>query len=205
MAKATALGGDVSNGAESAIGFIRPYRMSVRIVGVADILFHAWNCDSVAAKANSAKGSTAKKTDDVDSYVHRNDDGELCIPGEYLRMAIVQAAKYRQDPRSPRKSAMDVVKATVLCLTPLASLGTKDWSYVHKCRVQVQRNGVTRMRPAMAVGWEAEFVFLVNRPDYVPVDMLRGLLNDAGILIGIGDFRPTYGRFQVVSSIEHAD
>jgi hypothetical protein len=80
----------------------------------------------------------------------------------------------------------------------LASLGVKAWDYEHRCRVQVQRNGVTRVRPALSVGWSASFVLLVNLPEYVSPEMLHGLLTDAGRLIGLGDFRPTYGRFQVV-------
>ena len=62
---------------------------------------------------------------------------------------------------------------------------------------KVQRNGVTRVRPAIATGWTATFIFMVNLPEYVAPDMLHGLLNDAGRLIGIADFRPTYGRFSV--------
>jgi hypothetical protein len=199
MATATAVGGDVSNGGEWVIDTSIPYTVEVTIRGVADLLFHRWNCDEVEAKSKAAKGSKAKKSDNVESYVYRNHDGELCLPGEYVRQAIITAAKFRQDPRSPRKSAMDLVKAAVLSLTPLASMGTMKWDYEHKCRVQVQRNGVTRVRPAIKSGWSASFVFMVNLPEYVSPEMLHGLLTDAGRLVGVADFRPTYGRFAVTS------
>lgn len=194
---ATGLGPETTNGGEATLELSIPYRVEVQIRGEADLLFHRWNCEAVAAKAKAAKGSAAKKTDDLQSYVYRNPAGELCIPGEYLRQAIIAAAKYRQDPRSPRKSAMDLVKAAVVSLTPLASLGVTEWDYEHRCRVQVQRNGVTRVRPAIQAGWTATFVLMVNLPEYVSSGMLHGLLSDAGRLIGIADFRPTYGRFQV--------
>lgn len=197
MSKATAIGPAVTNGAAAAIESSLPYRIAVTIRGDSDLLFHRWNCEAVAAKAKAAKGSAAKKTDDVESYVYRNSDGELSIPGEYLRQAIVGAAKFRQDPRSARKSAQDLVKAAVISLTPLASLGIRDWDYEHHCRVQVQRAGVTRVRPAIAAGWSASFIFLVNLPEYVSPQMLHGLISDAGRLIGFADFRPTYGRFQI--------
>lgn len=193
-----ARGPEVTNGAGGSIELTIPYRVELTIRGDADLLFHRWNCEAVEAKARAAKGSTARKTDDVESYVYRNGEGELCIPGEYLRQAIIAAAKYRQDPRSPRKSAMDLVKAAVVSLTPLASLGVTDWDYEHRCRVQVQRNGVTRVRPAISAGWIATFLLMVNLPEYVSSGMLHGLVSDAGRLVGIADFRPTYGRFQVV-------
>jgi hypothetical protein len=193
----TARGPEVTNGASGSIEQSIPYRVELTIRGEADLLFHRWNCEAVEAKAKAAKGSLIKKTDDVESYVYRNRDGELCIPGEYVRQAIIAAAKYRQDPRSPRKSAMDLVKASVVSLTPLASLGLTEWDYEHRCRVQVQRNGVTRVRPALRAGWTATFILMVNLPEYVSSSLLHGLVSDAGRLIGIADFRPTYGRFQV--------
>jgi hypothetical protein len=195
--RTSALGPDVTNGATGSIELSIPYRVEVTIRGDADLLFHRWNCEAVEAKSKAAKGSAAKKTDDIESYVYRNSAGELCVPGEYLRQAIIAAAKYRQDPRSPRKSAMDLVKAAVVSLTPLASLGVTAWDYEHRCRVQVQRNGVTRVRPAVSAGWTATFLLMVNLPEYVSSGMLHGLVSDAGRLIGIADFRPTYGRFQV--------
>jgi hypothetical protein len=193
----TAIGPVVTNGAKAVIDASMPYIVRARMVGVADVLFHRWNCEAVEAKAKAAKGSAAKKSDDVESYVYRNDDGELCIPGEYVRQAIIHAAKFRQDPRSPRKSAMDLFKAAVVVLTPLASLGVTEWDYEHRCRVQVQRNGITRVRPAMKQGWAIETDILVNLPEYVPAEALHETLVNAGRLIGLADFRPTYGRFAV--------
>ena len=200
MSKASAIGGQVAtNGAEDIIEMSQPFTANVKVRGVSDMLFHRWNCESVEAKSTAAKGSKAKKTDDVESYVYRNARGEICLPGEYVRQAIIMAAKFRQDPRSPRKSAFDLFKAAVLSLTDLASLGAKDWDYLDRRRVCVQRNGITRSRPAMLAGWTAEVQFLVTLPEYVSPTILHDVLVNAGRLIGVGDFRPTYGRFAVES------
>ncbi len=191
------LGPEVTNGALATIDLSIPYIVRARLVGVADLLFHRWNCEAVEAKGKAAKGSKAKKTDDIESYVYRDDAGDLALPGEYVRQAIIHAAKFRQDPRSPRKSAMDLFKAGVIGLTPLASLGTSAWDYEHRCRVTVQRNGITRCRPAMKAGWTIEVDLMVNLPEYIAPDALQDVLVNAGRLIGVGDFRPTYGRFAV--------
>ena len=192
----------VSNGAEETLQFSEPYVARVRIQGTADVLFHRWNCEAVDAKSKAAKGSKAKKSDDIESYVYRDDDGHICMPGEYLRGAIITAAKFRQDPRSPRKSAMDLYKAAVITLSPLAKMlvngkPVEQWQYEHKCRVQIQRNSITRTRPALKAGWSCEFEFSVMLPEYVPPSDLNEVIANAGRLIGVADFRPTYGRFQV--------
>jgi hypothetical protein len=199
QAEVTAIGGDVpTNGAIATLQASEPYVVTTTIQGTADMLFHRWNCEAVEAKAAAAKGSKAKKSDDLESYVYRNDDNFLCLPGEYLRQSVIHAAKFRQDPRSPRKSAMDLYKAGVINLTPLASLGVTEWDYEHKCRVQVQRAGITRTRPAIKSGWTAEVQLLVNVPEYIDESSLHDVLSKAGKLIGVADFRPTYGRFCIV-------
>lgn len=193
---ATAINEPTNSGA-AFIAMSVPYQVRVEITGVADILWHRWNCAGIREKAASAKGSKAKKTDDVESYVYRNEKGEICIPAKYIHATIVAAAKFKQDPRSPRKSAQDLFKAGVIPLTALASLGTKAWDYEDYDRVQVQRNGVTRVRPAFRAGWKARFDLQVILPEYIAPDLLHHTLVDAGRLCGLGDHRPTFGRFAI--------
>lgn len=187
-----------SNGAKTAIDTEIPYIVEVTVLGVAPLLFHAWNCESVAEKAAAKKGSKAKKEDNVESYVYRNEKDEICLPGEYLRGSIIGAAKFRQDPRSPRKSAQDLFKAAIVSMTPLASLGSKDWDYLDRRRVVIQRNAITRSRPAFKEGWQASVRLMCNLPEYISPPFLNDVIAAAGKLIGVGDFRPSFGRFQVV-------
>lgn len=195
---------DVTNGGKKAIEDGLPYAVNVSVQGASDLLFHRWNCESVDAKAKAAKNSKAKKEDDVESYVWRNTDGELCIPGEYFRQSIIHAAKFKQDPRSPRKSAMDLFKAGVVSLTALAPLGVSGWDYLDTRRVTVQRAGINRTRPAMRTGWSTELQFQILTPEYIDTNLFQDVLNTAGRLVGVGDFRPTYGRF-FIKSFEIAD
>jgi hypothetical protein len=190
---------DATNGGAATIDASQPYRVAVQLTGTADLLFHRWNSQAVDEKAKAAKNSKAKKTDDIESYVYRNDEGHLCIPGEYVRQAVVMAAKFRQDPRSPRKSAMDLYKAGVVPLTILASTGKTAWDYEDTRRVVIQRAGVNRTRPALKQGWKAEFEFLILTPEYIAPMDLHGVMTQAGVLVGLADFRPTFGRFAITS------
>lgn len=211
----TALGGDVSNAGEATIVQDTPYTVSLKIEGDSVILFHRWQSDNVEAKARAAKGSTAKKTDDVESYVWRNENGQICLPGAYLRGSLIDprngASKYQQDPRSPRKSALDLFRAGIVSLTDLAVItkadgskaeanqnGTGGWDYLDRRRVMVQRSGVTRERPAFNAGWTAEFELMCLTPAYISPSLLRRTLTDAGRLVGVADFRPSFGRFSIV-------
>lgn len=197
--KAQCIGGQVpTNDAKEVIERGIPYVATVTIQGTSDILFHRWSCEDVEAKDKAAKGSKSKKTDNLEAYIYRNDKGEVCIPGEYLRMSIIGAAKFKKDPRSPRKSMMDLYKASVISLTNLASLGKSEWDYNDKRRVLIQRNGINRIRPAFREGWRATFDLQILLPEYISPDDLHDSITTAGKLIGLADFRPSYGRFHIV-------
>lgn len=198
-----------TNDGEFAISFEEPYTVELTIEGSSDILFHRWSDEDVASKGAAKKGSAAKKTDNVEAYIWRVDPtnvkSPIGVPGEYLRQSIINAAKFRQDPRSPRKSAMDLFKAAVVSLTDVAPIKNADgkttntWDYEDKRRVTVQRAGVTRTRPAFRRGWQATFQFMVTLPEYVEPQTLLEVIGLAGRSVGIADNRPSYGRFNVTA------
>lgn len=195
----------VGNGGEWVIEATRPYTMSITVEGIAPLLLHAWDIESIEEKAKAAKNSASKKQDDVESYAYRTRDGWLGVPGKNFAMSLVTQAKSLQDPRSPRKSAMDLARATIVSLTTVAPFEphTKTWDYLDRQRVTVQRAGVTRTRPAMQEGWRLTFDLLINTPEYwSPIAVVK-LASEAGRLVGLCDYRPTYGRFVIAGHEVH--
>jgi hypothetical protein len=191
----------VSNDAAEAIGFEEPYAATMTLVGTAPLIFHRWSCEGVEEKANARKNSKAKKTDDLDSYVYRDEKKRICLPGDYLRLSLCNAAKFKQDPRSPRKSAYDLFKAALVSLEELCPLngGVKDWDYIDQRRVTIQRSAITRKRPAFLKGWTVDVRIGVVLPEYVDPELLQEIATLSGRVIGLADMRPTYGRFRITS------
>src|SRR5437764_835051 len=135
----SAVGGQSpSNDGNHAIDLSKPYIVEVEIEGTSDLLFHRWSNEAVKEKADARKGSAAKKSDNVESYLYRDAKGNISLPGEYVRMSCIGAAKYRQDPRSSRKSASDLYKAGIIALTQLASLGKDKPDFEDRRRVVIQ-------------------------------------------------------------------
>jgi hypothetical protein len=191
----------VSNDADYLI--VAPFSVNITICGTADLLFHRWSDDEVEARAKAAKGSKAKKTDNPEVYVYRDQNNYICMPGRYIQRAIVEAARFHQDPRSPRKMAKDLVQAAVVAspvLSPILVDGkpVEEWDYLDRQRVVIQRAAITRTRPAFYAGWQVEFSITSLLPEYVTPEFLRRLVSDAGRFVGLADFRPTYGRYDLV-------
>ena len=61
--------------------------------------------------------------------------------------------------------------------------------------VVIQRNRVVKGRPKFN-SWELEFNIKYDEKR-VKKDILRQILEEAGAIKGIGDYRPKFGRFKV--------
>lgn len=190
---------NVSNGAQDAILSGQPYRATVQIVGTMPLLMHCWNIEAISGKANAQKGSAEKKTDNLESYVLRDDDGFIVMPTINFCASIREAGRKFPDPTSPRKSMRDLLKAIVVPETENALIndGVKVWDAVDQRRVVIQRAGITRSRPMFNTGWTMTFDVMVLEPAYLDRELLFKLIESAGKFQAIGDFRPTYGRFRV--------
>lgn len=79
----------------------------------------------------------------------------------------------------------------------LINEGVNTWDYLDARRVVIQRAGITRQRPGFNEGWTATFKIMVLAPDFLPPARLREIMDYAGKFQGIGDFRPSHGRFRV--------
>jgi len=160
---------------------LAPYTVQVTLVGTADLLLNRWS----------------ESQDSLESRVHRDSSGELCLPGESLRLAIIQASRFPPVFAPIGMTPRELLNAALLTLTPLASLGVTRWDYEHRSRVRDQGRFLTRVRPALRAGWRATIRLQGNLPQFVPGELLYQLTRTAGCLGGVGDFRPTFGRFDV--------
>lgn len=188
-----------TNGAAEIIAVTAPYRFAVTVMGDAPLLFHSWNIEAIEEKAASKKGSASKKTDNIESYVYRTDAGHIGIPGANFQACLREAGRFVPDPRSPRKSSMDLIRAGIVPLDIVAPFHGErtTWDYEDRRRVTVMRAGITRTRPAMNTGWAITFNLLVTTPEYLSPELVRQIVGQAGRTVGLCDFRPTYGRFSV--------
>lgn len=182
---------------KGVVDIAAPYAVSVAIQGTEMILLHRYDVEAVKQKASAKKGSADKKNDNVESYVYRNEKNEIGLPGLNFKAAMCEAAKFSQDPRSPRKSARDLFRAG-LRVRGLASFGKDAWDTLDVRKVVVQRNAVARSRPAMLAGWRLNFTIEVLLPEYITPTWLNEIVTNTGRIIGLGDFRPDFGTFMVM-------
>jgi hypothetical protein len=139
--------------------------------------------------------------------------GYLCQPAAHIEGAMVKAAASFKIKGRAGKTWKDAIRAYCYVspddvphmrnyeYVPTPSLDLTDAPTetlsVSVMRVVVQRSAVARSRLLIAPGWQLGFNIEVQDEQVAP-NVVQEILTEAGRAVGIGDFRPRYGRFKVV-------
>ena len=189
------------------------YTIDVTITGTAPLLQHKFPLETLHGLMDGAR----RKTGAVDyaqewlatMYTH---DGLLIQPATHIEAALVRAASGFRIKGSRNKTYKDLMKAYVLVSPdeiphlhdgrpvtapgPEIALHPTAHLSVNVQRVIVARAAVARARLQISAGWELTFVITVN-DDQIQTDVVQTILAEAGRAVGIGDYRPRYGRFAI--------
>jgi hypothetical protein len=184
--------------------------LKYRIIGVSPLLFHNGQLADPLnrhAKAIAQLSSKRKKTEaDHEKMADLEFIGSLylsggmpCIPAEMMEAALVRAAT--QEKRSAKAKAGLVIRQDLI----LQYEGSKDPAalcadpnFRLRCGVRIGTSRVMRTRPKFS-NWAADFTVefvptLLNEED------VHSFIATAGAQIGIGDWRPRFGRFSINES-----
>lgn len=169
------------------------YKVRCEIQGISDLLQHRHPFPEETME-------TKKRTGDQDySYEfelskYALEDGRLYQPSEHILSALTKAAVNFKIPGARGKTYKDIIKASVF-ITPDNIPHKNQTCEKHRCWVKIQKASVIRERPLLK-NWGLEFTIIAT-DDQLNEKSLRDILTFAGTGIGIGDWRPRFGRFEV--------
>ena len=123
-----------------------------------------------------------------------------CIPGECVHSMLVKAAKaFRLGTKFLAGIIVDEQTIPLEYSGPKTVDGLqKDAAFRLRKRVKVSTSAVMRTRPRFP-NWRLTFT-VMWMPDMVDGADLRTVVEQAGRVVGLGDYRPIYGRFNVVEA-----
>lgn len=195
------------------------YRINAVVEGSAPLLQHSFTQNHLTELAERAKKNTGAADYSLEwlthMYVARTDGQDLiCQPATHIEGAMVRAAGSFKIAGKRGKTYRDAVQAYLyvspdniphirngdLVPAPDASLmeDPVNGLSVSVMRVKVQRAAVARSRLLIDTGWQLAFAIDVI-DDQLQPGVIQTILTEAGRAVGIGDYRPRYGRFNVVS------
>ena len=170
------------------------YEVKIKIKGIADYLQHKRPFEEDNSRQKSGEVDYSKE---AEKSLYFDDEIGCYIPSKQLRAGLVKAAVNFKVKGRMGKTYKDMVNATIEIEPDKIPLGKKTFDYNHQEFVKIQRNQILRSRPAFKKGWEAEFSLLVL-DDQMQKEILKEIVEYAGKFVGIGDWRPHFGRFEIV-------
>lgn len=186
------------------------YTVDVRIKGVAPLMQHRFPMPDLSDLSKGGKKSSGAKdyTQEWHDYFYAEGNGQIYQPSSHIEGALVKSAVNFKVTGKRGKSYKDLIVANVIVdpeRIPHEGFTVPDEldadadkpMYLDVRPVIIQRARVVRIRPCFKTGWELGFEMQVNDDEIQP-DLLHDILALAGKAVGIGDYRPKFGRFSVI-------
>jgi len=184
-------------------------QMTLKIVGTHPLMMHAdtlANPLHAATKAHKELTGQRKKSDDIHEAIARSEFIASCyfdqregfyIPGTNLDASFVAGAKLSKLGTHWKRGVL-VFENRVKLLHDGPATPDALWADARyrDCRaVKVGAARLMRYRPVFQT-WAAKLTVHVNT-DVLSVSEVRKAIDDAGALIGVCEYRPRFGRFEV--------
>lgn len=131
--------------------------------------------------------------------LYHDDDAGIHLPGYNLFAALIGGGKIHKLGTAIKRSAL-VVDDKVPVVFDGAKTPAKlflDKSFVDMRSVKVGTAKITRCRPIFKK-WECTFSLAYDE-NSIQLSELDQSLTSAGMMVGVGDYRPRFGRFEVVN------
>lgn len=173
------------------------YRITGKIQGVAPVLFSRFYNPESTEQPGGGRFTIDERKAEALLRVHRRPDGEIVIPKNMFKNCLLEGVK-KAGLKEGRGSLMPYIEATVFVEQDLPLGKTEPDSILETWgRRPPKTGGACMVRyPAFETGWEAPFTLVVV-DDRRNSQSIKRALDEGGLLVGIGSWRPEYGRFIV--------
>lgn len=167
------------------------YTVKTTVQGVAPLLF---NRPDDERKVTGTITEEQRKESAQQNKVHKNGHG-VFIPAWNIKQTLINGCK---NTLKGKASITNYVKAA--CFPKDALFGRDEVDFLHECwgRVPPRTGALVKIwRPALKEGWTLPVEFSVT-DDRLNSEALRLGWEHSGLMIGLGSWRPEYGRFIVL-------
>jgi len=179
------------------------YTANVTIEGVTPLLMHKM---SVAGLSKKPRTAETDYSGEWKSTAYLNERGHLVCPSANIESMMIGASKGRKIGKHAESKFM--AQVTIQEFEPtihvngnpvtLDMIAENNWIDIRS--VVIKKDRVARSRICIPVGWELKFTLVVKTP-MLPAEEMRDLLETAGELVGLMDYRPEkkgkFGQFEI--------
>ena len=181
--------------------------IDITIEGSTPLLCNRFSEDAAMAatsRTRATKIGNETPEESCEKKLYKNDSGELIIPQMNLLSCLMEAGTYHKIGRSKVTTVRKSLIPAVVKITPIELLihSEKGWYPFETRVVNPSTSGAFNSARPRFNDWKINFE--VDLDDtYIPVNLFRNIVDDAGKMVGLGDWRPTrkgpFGCFKVIN------
>ncbi len=177
-------------------------KFHVKIKGIAPLLqarhLSPDEEQTMLSRESSRKAKVKDLTDkeQFEMHAYKNKTGKFIQPSEMIEAAMTKSGTNFK--LEGKKTYKDLMKTGIL--VEETEIVHKNQKFVLDARWGRNKNtggAVWVVRPRVD-DWELEFTLDLLQDERCEGDMLKEILNYAGLYVGIGAWRPKFGRFEIV-------
>jgi hypothetical protein len=169
-------------------------RYGVTIEGISPLLQHRFSGDGELPPEAKFVAGSRDYTEEWEGALYKMEDGTVYQPSDHIENSLVKAASNFQITGRGKKTYKDLVKAAII-IDPVFIPHKFQKFDIDRRAVRVGRSRVIRQRPCFHQ-WQLCFELQITE-EQLPGKVVKEILDYAGRYVGIGDFRPKFGRFHV--------
>lgn len=128
--------------------------------------------------------------------VYLNSKGKPYIPADQIQESMTRAGTQIRVAGQGKKTYKDFMRSYLFITPEQIPLTPETWE-VDRRFVRINRAGIMRHRPIFN-DWAAKMKITLT-DDTIPVDVVLEILRISGTRVGIGDYRPRFGLFEVAA------
>jgi hypothetical protein len=172
--------------------------VNVKLEGTSPLLQNRFAAEGMPAPKATVK-NMSKITDDVDSKLYKDSDGNIYQPSTHIIGTMKKAGARFQIPGQGKLTYKNMIGSGVIIVTPDAIVhNNQEWETDSRS-VIIGRARIIRQRPVFK-DWSIDFQLDIDEEE-INGEVVKDILDHAGKRVGIGDFRPekggSFGRFHV--------
>jgi hypothetical protein len=170
--------------------------LNVVIKGTRPLLMHS-TAGMLKPKSKTVKSSEHDPAVEAEDGLYLNEKKEICIPSMAILSALRKAATNHKKAGAGKKTLKDFVFSGLRVEPDMIVLPVQKYD-VDIRPVVVMRSRIMRARPLFKT-WGATFKIELIDEQTWDAGTVRTILEYAGKYMGLLDFRPLFGTFEVVS------
>lgn len=165
-------------------------KINVTIKGTRPLLFNKFQEHN--AETTKKRGVRPSHDEEAEASLYKNEKGVVCSPSTHIESSMVKSST--DFTMKGKKTYKDAIKSGVIIEPDLIPHQNQKWE-TFTTPVVIQRARVMKARGLMK---EWKLSFIINILDErLNSQTIKEILENSGKFIGIGDWRPKYGLFEI--------